>query len=301
MTLLQKLKRLAKDPPPQFAFEVSCEGLAWAETERPEEAVVVPWPDGALQINPVNPNFTDGGWLAQALSQSLPPAPKPHQRLAVLVLPDYCGRVAVLDFDSFPVLAEEQIALARFRIKRTVPFEIEDALVACYPQPRRSGSKKIDVVAVAISREIATQYLSPFRSAGFQCGLITISGLAALALDDACPDAPPQWIQVKRAGRVLSVCLVDRGTLRMFRCVELDHATVEEMIEVLAPTIAYAEDEFGARPARLRLCGFPAQDRDGDRLGAELDLPVERIRSPFGAPGAATAGLFGLLSTMEVN
>jgi type IV pilus assembly protein PilM len=209
--------------------------------------------------------------------------------------------VAVLDFDSFPALAEEQIALARFRIKRTVPFEIEDALVACYPQPRRSGSKKIDVVAVAISREIAAQYLSPFHSAGFQCGLITISGLAALALDDACPDAPPQWIQVKRAGRVLSVCLLDRGTLRMFRCVELDHATVEEMIEVLAPTIAYAEDEFGARPARLRLCGFPAQDRDGDILGAELGLPVERIRSLLGAPGAATAGLFGLLSTMEVN
>ena len=125
---------------------------------------------------------------------------------------------------------------------------------------------------MAISREIATQYLTPFRSAGFQCGLITISGLAALSLDDACPEAPPQWIQVKRAGRVLSVCLVDRGTLRMFRCVELDHATVEEMIEVLAPTIAYAEDEFGARPARLRLCGFPAQERDGDRLGAELEL-----------------------------
>ena len=122
MTLLQKLKRLAKDPPPQFAFEISCEGLAWAGTERPEEAVVVAWPEGALQVNPVNPNFTDGDWLAQVLSQTVPPAPKPHQRLAVLVLPDYCGRVAVLDFDSFPVLAEEQIALARFRIKRTVPF-----------------------------------------------------------------------------------------------------------------------------------------------------------------------------------
>jgi len=151
------------------------------------------------------------------------------------------------------------------------------------------------------SREIAAQYLSPFRSAGFQCGLITISGLAALSLDDACPDAPPQWVQVKRAGRVLSICLVDRGTLRMFRCVELDHATVEEMIEVLAPTLAYAEDEFGARPARLRLCGFPARDRDGDILGAELGLPVERIRSLAGAPGAATAGLLGVLSTMEVN
>ncbi|MGD0580005.1 MAG: hypothetical protein ABSC08_13870 [Bryobacteraceae bacterium] len=301
MTLLQRLKRLVQDPPPQFAFEISCEGLAWAEPERSADTMVFPVLEGALQINPVKPNFTDLGWLRQALNQAVPPAPKPHQRLAVLVLPDYCGRVAVLDFDSFPAIAEEQNALARFRIKRTVPFEIEDALVACYPQARKNGSKKIDVVTVAISREIATEYLTPFHSAGFQCGVITISGLAALSLDDACPDAPQQWIQVKRAGRVLTVCLVDRGILRMFRCVELDHATLDEMIEVLAPTIAYAEDEFGARPARLRLCGFPAQDRDGDLLGAELSLPVERVRSPLGAPSAATAGLFGVLATMEVN
>ena len=301
MTLLQRLRRLAKDPPPEYAFEISCEGLAWAETERPEEARVLPLPEGTLQINPGKPNFTDGATLVQALNQAVPLEPRPHQRLAVLALPDYCGRVAVLDFDSFPALAEEQIALARFRVKRTVPFEIEDALVACYPQPRKAGSKKIDVVTVAISREIAAQYLSPFRAAGFQCGLITVSGLAALALDDACPDTPPQWIQVKRAGRVLTVCLVDRGTLRMFRCVELDHATLDEMLEVLAPTMAYAEDEFGTRPARLRLCGFAAQDRDGDILGAELGLQVERVRSPFGAPGAGSAGLFGLLTTLEVN
>ena len=301
MTLLQRFKRLTKDPPPRFAFEISGDGLAWAETAQPAGATVVPAPEGALQINPVKPNFNDAGWLKQALAQAVPPPLKPHPRLAVLVLPDYCGRVAVLDFDSFPTAEEEQVALARFRIKRTVPFEIDEALVACYPQPRKNGSKKIDVVTVAVSREISNEYLAPFRLAGFQCGLITISGLAALALDDTNAEAPQQWIQVKRAGRVLTVCLVDRGTLRMFRCVELDHASVDEMLEVLAPSIAYAEDEFAARPALLRLCGFPAQDRDGDILGGELSLPVERVHSPYGTPSTATAGLLGVLSTMEMN
>jgi len=301
MTVLQKIKRLVKDPPPQYAFELSQEGLAFAETARPMDASIVPAPEGLLQIGPIKPNFADSGWLAQALNAAAPPPAKPHQRLAVLVLPDYCARVTVLDFDSFPPAPEEQVALARFRVKRTVPFEIEDALVACHPQPRKDGSKKIDVVAVAISHEVAAQYLTPFRSAGFQCGVITLSGLAALTLDDGGEDGAAQWLQVKRAGRVLTVCLVDRGALRMFRCVELDHATLGEMIEVLAPTIAYAEDEFGARPARMRLCGFGPHDEEGDILGAELNLAVERVRSPFGAPAAATAGLYGILSTLEVN
>lgn len=301
MTLLDRIKRIVKDPPPEFAFEISSEGLAWAATARPSETNIREFPAEVLRVNPVKPNFSDALALTQAIRECVAPASRPAVRLAVLVLPDYCARVAVLDFDSFPPLVEEQLALVRFRMKRTVPFDIEDAVVACYPQARRSGAKGIDVVTVAISREIASQYTVPFHSAGFQCGLITLSGLAALSLDDSNPDTAAQWIQVKLAGRALTVCLVDQGALRMFRCVELDHATVGEMVEVLGPTLAYAEDELGGRPSRLRLCGFGGREQDGDALAAELDLSVERVHSPLGAPGASNAGLLGLLATTEVS
>jgi type IV pilus assembly protein PilM len=301
MTMLAGIKRLVKDPGPEFAFEISSEGLAWVETAHPSEPGLHAFADGVLRVNPVKPNFSDASALAQALHESLPPPARPAVRLAVLVLPDYCARTTVLDFDSFPPLAEEQLALARFRVKRTVPFDIEDAVVACYPQPRSNGSKGLDVVTVAISREIASQYTVPFHNAGFQCGLITLSGLAALSLDDANPEASSQWIQVKLAGRALTVCLIDRGALRMFRCVELDHATVGEMVEVLAPTLAYAEDELGERPSRLRVCGFGGRDQDGDALGAALGLGVERVHSPLGTLGASNAGLLGLLATTEVR
>jgi hypothetical protein len=186
-------------------------------------------------------------------------------------------------------------------MKRTVPFDIDDAVVACHPQPQRAGSKGLDVVAVAIGREIASQYTVPFRNAGFQCGLITLSGLAALALDDANPDASAQWIQVKLAGRALTVCLMENDALRMFRCVELDHATVDEMVEVLAPTLAYAEDELGERPTRLRVCGFGSREKDGEALGAELNMALERVSSPLATLGASNAGLLGLLTTTEVR
>jgi type IV pilus assembly protein PilM len=301
MTVLEGIKRVVKDPPPEFAFEISAEGLAWAETARPSALSLHGFPEGVLRVNPVKPNFSDSSALAQALRECLPPPSRPATRLAVLVLPDYCARVAVLDFDSFPPLVDEQLALTRFRMKRTVPFDIEDAVVACYPQPRKNGSKGLDVVTVAISREIASQYTVPFHAAGFQCGLITMSGLAALSLDDTNQDSTQQWIQVKLAERALTVCLVEGNALRMFRCVELDHATVGEMVEVLAPTLAYAEDELGERPSRLRLCGFGGRDQDGEALGAELGLSVERVNSPLGTLGVSNAGLLGLLATTEVR
>lgn len=301
MTLSERIKRLVKDPPPEFAFEISSEGLAWAETANPSETKIHEFSDEVLRVNPVKPNFSDSSALALALRQCVPSAARTAVRLAVLVLPDYCARVAVLDFDSFPPLPEEQLALVRFRMKRIVPFDIEDAVIACHPQPRRNGAKGLDVVIVAISREIASQYTLPFHAAGLQCGLITLSGLAALSLDDSNPDTDSQWIQVKLAGRALTVCLVDQGALRMFRCVELDQATVGDMVEVLAPTLAYAEDELGGRPSRLRLCGFGGRDQDGDALGAALGLSVERVHSPLGAPGASNAGLLGLLGTQGVS
>ena len=87
----------------------------------------------------------------------------------------------------------------------------------------------------------------------------------------------------------------------MFRCIELDHATVEEMVEVLAPTLAYGEDEFGGRPSLMRLCGFAAEDPTGDQLAAELGLTAERVQSPLGLPTEFNAGLHGLLASSEVH
>ena len=63
-----------------------------------------------------------------------------------MILPDYAARVTVLDFDAFPSVAEEQASLVRFRVKKTIPFDIDSAAVSYFPQTvagqkeSRSGS-----------------------------------------------------------------------------------------------------------------------------------------------------------------
>ena len=52
----------------------------------------------------------------------------------MLVLPDYCARVAVLDFDAFPSNPAEQLSLVRFRMKKSVPFDVEDSAISYYAQ-----------------------------------------------------------------------------------------------------------------------------------------------------------------------
>ncbi len=49
------------------------------------------------------------------------------RRDVALILPDFSARISVLDFDQFPTDPKEQASLIRFRLKRSVPFDVESA------------------------------------------------------------------------------------------------------------------------------------------------------------------------------
>jgi type IV pilus assembly protein PilM len=208
-----------------------------------------------------------------------------------VILPDFCTRIAVLDFDGFPADAKEQDALIRFRLKRAVPFDVESAALSYWAQT--SSHKHIDVVVVVASLEIVSRYEAPFRAAGMNPGLITTSSLAALEL------APEAGLSVlaKLTGRVLTVLVRDKTTLKLARCLEMPSSEFEDIAAVLAPTLVYVEDNFGRRAERLQFCGFDVSARYEEELG----VPAEQLRSALGAPGENNAGLLGYLRSIAKN
>jgi type IV pilus assembly protein PilM len=208
-----------------------------------------------------------------------------------VILPDFCTRIAVLDFDGFPSDAKEQDALIRFRLKRAVPFDVESAALSYWAQT--SSHKHIDVVVVVASLEIVSRYEAPFRAVGMNPGLITTSSLAALEL------APEAGLSVlaKLTGHVLTVLVRDKSTLKLVRCLEMPSNAFEDIAAVLAPTLVFVEDNFGRRAEHLQVCGFEA----GARIEEELGIPAEELRSPLAAPGENNAGLLGYLRSVSRN
>jgi type IV pilus assembly protein PilM len=300
VSILSKVKALVTDPPPEYVFEISEQGIAWA---RPDEPAAIQWralPQGVIEANPLKDNVLSPGQFAEAITALVPRNGSRGLKRAALILPDYAARIAVLDFDTFPSDPHEQLALARFRAKRAVPFDIESAVVACHAQPR-PGEKKVDVTVGVVKSEVAAHYEAPFRAAGIHCGLLTISALQALPL---APETPPPGdapiIEAKLSGRVLAVSLLNGGSLRMFRCVELPSLDEREIFDILIPTLAFAEDELASRPGALLLCGFPAAaSRDLEQWSSALGLPVCPVRSRLGAVNANNAGLLGYLESLE--
>jgi type IV pilus assembly protein PilM len=289
MSMWDSISRLVKDPPPAHIFELSAAGVAYAHGADTGFAAL---PAGALEISPVEDNVRQLDAITPVLGQ-FGVARGGRRKSAAVLLPDACARVSVLDFDAFPEAAAEQLALVRFRVKKTIPFDIESASVGYYLQ--RSGGKqgkgqgKTEVVAVTIAHEILARYEALFRNAGFHPGDVTVSSLATLNLYKGQEAA----VLARLAGNTLTVMVTAAGKLRLFRCLTLEEASAEEIRAVLYPTFAYAEDELGTPVRRLVLCGF-------DEAPEGLPCESEPLRGRFGAAGAFNAGLLGYMEASSL-
>jgi type IV pilus assembly protein PilM len=215
--------------------------------------------------------------------------PRPgRRRTAALILPDHSCRTAVLDFDSFPANADEQRALLKFRMRKSVPFDIESASLAYHMNPRGDG-KKMDVVVSVMAQDNLQRYEAPFRAAGLHVGLVSPSGLSMLH----CLPAGGCRVVLKLSGVVLTIAAVVDGALRLLRTIEVPEQTPDAVDDHLLPTLTYMEDEWQRRAEAIHLVA--PLDEWAQHWQAQ-GLPVEPLPSPFGKASSWNAGLMGYLA-----
>lgn len=266
--------------------------------------------------NPAQPQVEIVGERALAASPSAPNLLKPQlyrdalQRIsraggakratAALVIPDYAARMAILDFEEFPAGAEEQVALLRFRLRKSVPFHIDEAQLAYSVQLNEPG--RVEVLAVAIARPILNEYEELFTDAGFRVGLVTPSSIASVPLC-AGSDGKGLTLLAKAAGCTLSVFLLEHARVRLVRCLDLSdegNSVAQPRAEVILPllqqTLAYAEDQIGIPVEQVLLCGFGSGTASLGRIAeSEFGIPYSALHSRFGPASQENAGLLGLL------
>ena len=294
--MLDRLKSILQDPPPGMAFEITEAGIAVARIGSRAELEFQPLKPGTIAVSPLKENVVDPDDFSLAVRALAGTQAARRRKDVALILPDFSARISVLDFDSFPADAKDQLSLIRFRLKRSVPFDVESAAVSYWPHT--ASHKQTDVVVVMAPIEIVARYEAPFRAAGMNPGLVTTSSLAALEL---APEAGLS-VMAKLTGHVLTVLVREKSALKLVRCLELPAADLEEIGAVLAPTLVFVEDNLGRAAERLILCGFGAQtDEALRRFQEDLGVEAEPLRSPLGTPGENNAGLLGYLRSIAKN
>jgi len=293
MRLPGSISTFLEEPPPAMAFELSEAGIAMARMGARTELGFRPLKPGVLALSPLKDNVVMPDELSIAVREMAPPNGTRKRRDVALIVPDYSTRIAVLDFDSLPSDAKEQLSLVRFRIRKSVPFDVESAAISYCVQP--AEGKRLDVVVVVAPLEVISRYEAPFRAAGMNPGLVTTSSLAALNL----VEDGGITVVAKVTGRVLTVMVLQSGRLKLVRCLEVHANDIAEIAADLYPTFVYTEDNFGAKAGKLLLCGFGERSEAArQQFHAELGVDVQPVRSPLMQPGESNAGLLGYLRSM---
>ena len=305
MNLSTLLQGLLRDPPALFAFEVGRSFVTGVRRD-PKTFEAIARAYRAIDSNVVEPsssklNVHQPEVLAQAIHQvwtELGPARRPD---SALILPDTSSRLTVLDFDRLPNDEKERLQLIRFRLKKAVPFDVQNARIAYQAWKTDSGF----AVLVAITpAEIVEQYEQALKSTGLQPGYVSLSTVVALNL---VPNSEMNLF-VKLSEDCLTMIACDAQAVRMVRSVELTPSArknvvdspdllLDELIEDLYPTLVFIADNFQSPVEKLVLGGFDNLiERALTRFPDELSCEVEPLKDTIGIVGERDAGIQGFLS-----
>ena len=179
-----------------------------------------------------------------------------RSRDVIAVLPDAAVRVMLLDFETLPANRTEAESVVRFRLKKSLPFDLDKAKISYHAQQSANGLKV--VAAVALS-SVIEDYESVFREAGYSPGIVLPSMLAALG----AAEATRPTLVVKVDSRTTSIAILDKNQLLLFRTLENPRGvtiTGEQLAEEVYPSVVFFQDtyqseyrtDFRGWPRRLR-------------------------------------------------
>jgi type IV pilus assembly protein PilM len=251
---------------------------------------------GSLVPDLIETNLKDRERVSQTIREALGiVSGRSHDVIAVL--PDTAIRVALLDFESLPTNRQEAEGVVRFRLKKSLPFDVEKAKISYDAQTSTNGLRVIAAVALA---SVIVDYESAFRDAGYTPGVVLPSMLAALGATAA--EKPTMVVKVD--ARTTSIAILERQQLLLFRTLENARGvaiTGEQLAEEVYPSIVFFQDTYHLNLEQIFVAGL-SDSGALPALETQTGVPVHELVSSaqlgtsFGAvPRWRMAGVVGAL------
>jgi type IV pilus assembly protein PilM len=177
-------------------------------------------------------------------------------RDVILILPDSCCRVSLIDLETLPPKKQDAEAVVRFRLKKALPFDVEKARISF--QAQTMPDRSVRVLATVALTSVLDDYESAVRAAGYQPGIVVPSTLAALGSLDGATST----LVINVGAQTLTVAGVDNEQLLLFRTIENPQGvdlSGEQMADDVHASVVFFEDTYGARVERIMVSGVAAQ------------------------------------------
>jgi type IV pilus assembly protein PilM len=208
---------------PRLAVEVRAEGVVAARAED-ANALLTSVTKANLAEGAVAPGLKVGNVVNRTavtaalrkVLDGVAGSGRERMRDVTVIVPDAAVRVLFVDFEQLPSKAAEALPLVRFRLKKLLPFDADEAMVSYQVMATERDSVKL--LAVAMPKAVLEEYESAVLAAGYLPGAVLPSTLAALAgLDEA--EAP---VLVVNAGLgTVTTAIAQAGVLTLHRSVDM--------------------------------------------------------------------------------
>ena len=216
----------------------------------------------------------------------------------VAILPDAAVRVVLLDFETLPVKPQEAESVVRFRLRKSLPFDVDQAKVSYQAQSSPAGMR---VVAAVVLNSVLEDYEAAFVEAGFSPGVVLPSMLAALG---GAP-AEKATLVVKVDVRTTSIAILDDQQLLLFRTLENTRGVAisgEQLAEDVYPSVVFFQDTYSTNIQQIFVAGVSdmadASSALRSQTGAEVRELVKASQLGLGGgsiPKWRMAGVVGAL------
>jgi type IV pilus assembly protein PilM len=297
---------------PRLACEITLEGVVAARQQSSMDTTAVtsfaPLLPGSVVPALNAPNFPHPARIVAALRQALDQVVERDRKLT-LVIPDAAVRVLLLDFDSLPEKAAEVLPIIRFRLRKLLPFEVDDAAIS-YQVMTRDSSPVRALVAVT-PQAVLAENEGVVREAGYEPGAVLPSTLCAIA---AIPDNTDALV-VNQNAACITTAITKQNEVLLHRTLDLhealpgtppEHNDTLDIQQAVSVAIAYFEDSLRAPLESLFYVGHGGAIGFGSRLSQSdwgapqirirdlVEPPLPGVRSPV--PVGLLAGVTGALS-----
>jgi type IV pilus assembly protein PilM len=216
-------------------------------------------------------NLRDGGALRQAIESALGSVGA-KSRDVIAILPDTAVRVVLLDFETLPAKREEAEAVVRFRLKKSLPFDLDAASISYHAQT----GKGTQVVAAVVLKSVLEEYESAFRDAGYSPGVVMPSMLAALG----AADAERPTLVVKVDARTIGIAILDQDHLLLIRVLENTRGvtiTGDQLAEEVYPSVVFFQDTYNLNIERVYVSGLAEMSGAAAALKSQSGATVEEL------------------------
>ena len=294
------MRSMLSTPGPTVAVEVAPDvvtavAVRWMKTGPVLAAhATEPLPPGAVSPGVASSNIIDRAVVTEAVRAVLGRLPRRTSRVG-LVIPDGAAKVSLLPFETVPGRVADLDELIRWRMRKAVPFRVEDAQLAHTPGTTLPGGGR-EFIVVMMRRDIVEEYEAVCVDAGVQPGLVDLTSfnLINATLVDSSPPALQDWVLLHVAAGYHTLAIIRGQDLIFFRNRAADDGDEGALTDLVHQSVMYYQDRLeGGGIHRTVLAVRTSGDGEGyERMTAmlkeRLDNSIEVVTPGLGAGGNGT-------------